>query len=78
MLQALPTAGGPVPEALVDGAATLYAAVARGAGDRADALPLLAADALFTHAFEAQAEIDPDAMEPLLERCERRLAEIQP
>ena len=47
---------GPVPEALARAAMDLYARVSNGAGDRGDALPLLAADALLTHAFEALAE----------------------
>lgn len=78
MLQALPASGGAVPDALVDAAAHLYAAVAEGSGVRADALPLLAADALFTHAFEAQAEIDPEGVEPLVTRCEQALSGIVP
>ena len=53
----------PVPEALARGALDLYERLARGAGDRSDALPLLAADALLTHAFEALAEIDLPGIE---------------
>jgi hypothetical protein len=71
MLAALPAdADLPVPEALAEGALALYARLlADGGGvDRRDALPLLAADALYTHALEAQAEIDPDGVPALAER----------
>ncbi len=68
MLAALPAdAALPVPDALAAGALALYAGLPR-TGDRADALPLLAADALFTHALEAQAEADPDGVGALAER----------
>jgi len=59
MVARLPAAEPAVPEALATAATHLYGEVVQGPGMRADALPLLAADALFTHAFEAQAEIDP-------------------
>lgn len=36
--------------------------LARGSGERRDALPLLAADALLTHALEAQAQADVAAV----------------
>ena len=52
----------PVAEILVGGAMALYAAVVDGTGGREDALALLAADALFTHAFQAQAEFDPQGL----------------
>lgn len=69
MLAALPAdAELPVPDALAQGALTLYAALLHGSGGREDALPLLAADALFTHALEAQAEADPDGVAALAER----------
>lgn len=71
MLSALPDdAALAVPDALAEGALALYAGLLRdGAGARrADALPLLAADALFTHALQAQAEADPDGVAPLAER----------
>jgi hypothetical protein len=42
--------------------------LARGTGGREDALPLLAADALLTHALQAQAEDDPDGIGALVER----------
>ncbi|MBW3629747.1 MAG: hypothetical protein KY464_10670 [Gemmatimonadetes bacterium] len=65
MIAALPNAPGAVPDALAGGALSLYARVANGSGGREDALPLLAADALLTHAFEAQAELDPAGLEAL-------------
>jgi hypothetical protein len=70
MLAALPDADLPVPDALAEGALGLYERLlADGAGvERRDALPLLAADALFTHALEAQAEIDPDGVPALADR----------
>ena len=61
MVRAVP-AGDDVAEALARGAETLYARVLRGKGGREDALPLLAADALLTHALEAKAEADPDGL----------------
>jgi hypothetical protein len=59
-----------VADALAQGAITLYRELlAAGAGARReDALPLLAADALFTHALEAQAGIDPNGVPALAER----------
>lgn len=51
--------GSAVPQTLALGGAALYAQVLRGGGGREDALPLLAADALFTHALQAQTETDP-------------------
>jgi hypothetical protein len=71
MIAALPADGElPVPDALTESALAIYARLlAGGAGARKeDALPLLAADALFTHALEAQAEIDPDGVAALAER----------
>lgn len=71
MLAALPADDGPsVADALAQGALAIYAQLlAGGAGAlRDDALPLLAADALFTHALEAQAEADPDGVPALAER----------
>jgi hypothetical protein len=68
MLAALPAdAALPVPDALAAGALALYAGLP-ATGGRADALPLLAADALFTHALEAQAQADPDGVAALAER----------
>lgn len=71
MLAALPeNADLPVADALAEGALAIYARLlAGGAGaDREDALPLLAADALLTHALQAQAEADPDGVAALAER----------
>ncbi|HEU4882987.1 MAG TPA: hypothetical protein VFT45_12090 [Longimicrobium sp.] len=71
MLAALPADDAlQVPDALAEGALAIYAQLlAGGAGaDRDDALPLLAADALFTHALQAQAEADPDGVPALAER----------
>lgn len=71
MLAALPDdPRQPVAEALAEGGLRLYAELLRGGAGarREDALPLLAADALFTHALEAQAEADPDAVSALAER----------
>jgi hypothetical protein len=67
MLAALPTAGPlAVPDALAEAARSLYAEL-EGVS-RADALPLLAADALATHALEAQAEADPGGLAALVAR----------
>lgn len=41
---------------------SLYGQILRGTGGREDALPLLAADALLTHALEARAEMDVDGV----------------
>jgi hypothetical protein len=68
MAGALPAEAPSVPEALADGALRLLEAVARGGGGREDALPLLAADALLTHAFQAQAEADPAGVAALAAR----------
>lgn len=63
MLAALPAEGDePVPDALAAGALRLYRTLLNGAGGREDALPLLAADALLTHALQAQAELDPGGL----------------
>lgn len=69
MLAALPDdASLALPDALAEGALSLYAALREGGGGREDALPLLAADALFTHALEAQAGLDADAVPALAAR----------
>ena len=68
MIDALPQQSSATPDALAAGALALYARVAEGTGGREDALPLLAADALLTHAFEAQAEADAAGIETLAER----------
>jgi hypothetical protein len=51
--------GGDVAGAFVRAGTALYARVLDGCGDRRDALPLLAADALFTHALQVGAEAAP-------------------
>lgn len=62
MSRALPDSAESDAEALAKGAQALYAEVLRGSGGREDALPLLAADGLLTHAFEACAADDPDRL----------------
>lgn len=58
-----------VPDALAAAALHLYARLLdAGRGDRRDALPLLAADALLTHALEAQAGEDPAGLAAFTER----------
>ena len=68
MIASVPADAASVPDALAAGALALYRRVAAGTGGREDALPLLAADALLTHAFEAQAERDAGGVEALAER----------
>jgi hypothetical protein len=64
MLAALPAGeSDTVADALAEGALGIYRALLDTAGGREDALPLLAADALLTHAVQAQAETDPDGLE---------------
>lgn len=65
MTSALHAASASVPDDLAAGALRLYQSVVEGPEERAAALPLLAADALFTHAFQAQAELDPDGISQL-------------
>jgi hypothetical protein len=63
MVNALP--GEPtdsIPVSLAEGAMSLYSRVLDGSGGREDAILLLAADALLTHAFQAQAELAPERM----------------
>ncbi|CAN5816644.1 hypothetical protein BH23GEM3_BH23GEM3_22430 [soil metagenome] len=62
---AVPAEIAEIPDALAAGALGLYGAVLHGSGCREDALALLAADALLTHAFQAQAELDPSRIEDL-------------
>jgi hypothetical protein len=57
-----------VAEALARAARDLYSEVLAGTGGREDALVLLAADALFTHAFRAQAELNPTGLTDFAER----------
>jgi hypothetical protein len=61
-----------VAEALARGAERLYASVMERPGGREDALDLLAADALFTHSFEAQAEADPSGLASFASRWSGR------
>jgi hypothetical protein len=68
MAGALPAEAPSVPDALAEGALRLLDSVLRGSGGREDAFPLLAADALLTHAFQAQAEDDPAGVPALAER----------
>jgi hypothetical protein len=78
MLRALPDGAPDVPTALAEGAMALYAGLREGCARREDALPLLAADALLTHALEAQAEADPAGVEALARRFggQGRLGEL--
>ena len=72
MVEALPSnASHSVPDTLATGARALYAKVLKGSGGRENALPLLAADALLTHAFQAQAEIDPSELRDFASRWSR-------
>lgn len=68
MTGALPPNAPSIPIALAEAAVVLYARVAHGSGRREDALPLLAADALFTHAFQAQAQLEPAGLLELASR----------
>jgi hypothetical protein len=69
MVKALPAdADRSIPDVLAEAALSLLGTLAAGNGGREDALPLLAADALLTHAFEAQAEFDPDGLAALADR----------
>ena len=69
MVEAVRAAGGEsIPDHLTEAAFTLFQRVVDGSGSRDDALPLLAADALLTHAFEAQADLDPQGLEVFTNR----------
>jgi hypothetical protein len=69
MLAALPAhPSDSVADALAEGALGIYRDLLHTAGGREDALPLLAADALMTHALEAQAEADPDGIDAFSRR----------
>lgn len=57
-----------IPDALAEGALSLFAQLSRGCEARHDAWPLLVADALLTHALEAQAELDPAGIAALAQR----------
>lgn len=69
MVGALPATTASVPDALLQGAVRLYREVTASDCTRDDALPLLAADALLTHAFQVQAEFDVAGVEELADRC---------
>jgi hypothetical protein len=63
-------APGSAPEHLADaGVALLARVLERPAGGRELALDLLAADALVTYAFEAQAEVDTAGLATLARRA---------
>lgn len=68
MIGALPERAPTDADALAEAAISLYSRVLQGSGAREDALPLLAADALLTHAHQACAESDPSALEAFAER----------
>jgi hypothetical protein len=72
MIAALPAGTATVPETLATAAVGLYENVVKGTGGREDALPLLAADALLTHAFQAQAELDSSGLAALADRWSAR------
>jgi hypothetical protein len=72
MISALPESADSLPDALAAASVRLYQEVVGGTGEREDALPLLAADALLTHAFQAQAEIDPAGLANLADRYSAR------
>jgi hypothetical protein len=80
MSRALPGSAESNAEALVKGALALYAEVLRGTGGREDALPLLAADGLLTHAFQACADDDPEGLPEFARRWGGggRLGELLP
>jgi hypothetical protein len=63
-----PVAGVSLPDTLAAAAVALYRSLRGGATQRDDALPLLAADALMTHALEAQAQADPAGLAAFAER----------
>lgn len=63
MIAALPEQAPSDADALAEAAISLYSRVLRGTGAREDALPLLAADALLTHAHQAYAEVGLGALE---------------
>ena len=67
-----------VPATRAAGALALYQAVLSGTGGREDAFPLLVADALLTHAFQAQAELAPEELDAFAEGWggSGRLAEL--
>jgi hypothetical protein len=80
MLAALGDEQAAIPDTLAAAAMRLYAELRAGSGCRDDALPLLAADALLTHALHAQAEDDPDRLAAFAQRwgAAGALAELAP
>lgn len=69
MVAALPPASAAsVADDLAAASLALLARVADGGGCRDDALPLLTADALLTHALEAQAEVDVEGLAAFVAR----------
>jgi hypothetical protein len=72
MISALPDTADPLPDTLAAASLRLYEDVVDGTGGREDALPLLAADALLTHAFQAQAEIDASGLAAFADRWSAR------
>lgn len=78
MVQAVGGQGeGALPDRLAEAALSLYSQVLTGTGGREDAFPLLTADALLTHAFEAQAELEPERLLEFADRWDgRRMAEL--
>lgn len=78
MIGALPETAASDADALAEASLALYGRVLCGEGGRGDALPLLAADALLTHAHQACAEADPNAVDAFARRWggAGRLAEV--
>ncbi len=72
MISALPESAETVADALATASLRLYEDVVDGSGGREDALPLLAADALLTHAFQAQAEMDASGLAAFADRWSAR------
>lgn len=68
MIDALPASAATDADAMAEGAVSLYTRVLASDGGRGDALPLLAADALLTHAFQACAETQPEELAAFAER----------
>ncbi len=72
VMNVVPVAGAAFPETLARAGVSLLRRVAAAPdGGRELALDLLAADALVTYAFEAQAEADVDGLIALADRLER-------
>lgn len=68
MVAGLPDDGSDLGAALAGGALALYRDVVSREGGREDALTLLAADALFTHSFQAMAESNPESLSDFANR----------